>query len=569
MPLYRYSGSSTIDEVRFFSNENGGTRAYLHAAKHADPEKLQAVIHDLNKQGFVTSPCHLNGQEVLEVRGFGKESKLRAALGEVGAVHGHPHRDELGDDKLDVLAWFKQKSLIISALFYLVGDFCFIKYEKVNTKIKDTKKDEKHAALNAAIATFNTDKSAANKVAEYTDVDNRSKFAKSKVWDWLAGYGYLAGSTSSLASLMLRGDTSQMELGSISRFISDAARDAGLEVAGHPALQNAMGLHDTRSKAAKVFTTYSAEMMNLSFATAGLAIAKDSFETHQRLSKEEKAFGHVYDFSKDQRHLDDKSVAFKDVVLGTGTVLSGVTSSIIKEKPVDPNKQRKKGVAGVIEYMKERPLRIAGAGYLISTVIHLWSSLQERGSIKNENKIRGTDNQFPTDHTTYRLGFVIMNLIAEVIMYFSSKGHGEGMKSDESLDITATSMVAQMIAKKPLEEREALVNTMAEALAQQQALGIKVDKAKTMLHEQLAALEKNPWAKAVAVQVEPSAPVVMAEKAAEEKAHAISDLASAPEAAPVNAATSHGITPREKTIPVQTSLIERAVAEPSFAGATL
>lgn len=573
MPLYRYSGNSIIDEVRFLSNENGGIRAYLHASKQAKPEELERTLSDLAKLGYIAVPCRLNGQDVLEVRGFKKESNLRTALGEAGAVTGHPLRDELGDDKLDAWAWFKQKSLMISSVLYLVGDFCFIQYEKVNTKIKETKKKEKAELLNEAVEKYNEGKVRADKLPEYSDEDTRSPFAKSKVWDWLAGYGYLAGSSSSLLSMLLRGDTSQTELGSISRYITDAARDAGLGVEENQPLQSSGLLRDTRSKFAKGFTTYSAEMMNLSFATAGVAIAKDSYETHARLSNEEKIYGAAYDFSKDKRHNDDKSVGVKDTILGLGTLFSGVTSSVIKEKPLDPNKPRKKGFAGLIEYLKERPLRIAGAGYLISTVIHLWSSLQERSSIHEDNKTSNRKEPFPDGHTTFRLGFVIMNLIAEVIMYFSSKGHGEGLKSDESLDLTATAMVAQMIAKKPKEQQAALVDTMADALSKPQALGIKVDKAKQLLREQLENLESNPWMKAVDTQKpavavandlgEPAVVKTTEVPAPKEIAGPRSDTEQMPQEAPQPAAASdqpsYSVAPREKTVPVPTSLIDRAV----------
>jgi len=487
MPLYKYSKNSTVSSIRLVKGESGASRAYLKAGESTDAKALSASIQALTKAGYIVSPCNFEGEQLLEVRKFKKFEDIHKVLSAANSVSGEPEKHNLEDDKFSLRKWFKKQSLIVSSLFYLVGDFCYIKYEKVNTGVKETKKHEKREAINAAIRT---------KGGSESEMMPEIKPHKNNIWDWLAGYGYLTGSSSSLASMIMRGDTSGIELGEISRRVLSAFKDAGVEINENLPIFSTSKLNDTRNPLSRAFQTYSAEMMNLSFATAGLAIAKDNAETAIRLREEEKKYGKYYDFKNDKRHQDDKLVAALDVALGSGTITSGVASSVIKEQPIDVNKPKKDGADGVVDYLKERPLRIAGAGYIVSTIIHLVSSLKERASIQEENKTREESKKFPITHTAWRLGFVIANLVAETIMYFSSKGHGTGVKSDDSIDATTIGMVAQIIHNQPAEMRAELIKRMAPAIAKVDILNIKIETAAELLTAQVAALDANPWSKA-------------------------------------------------------------------------
>jgi hypothetical protein len=499
MPLYRYHApESVIDELRFITNGSGGTRAYLHAGESATPEQLRTISETLASSGYVTVPCRIKDRDMLEIRGFKKEEDIRIVLGEVGAVHGESIRDRLAEDTLSIKDWFKQKSLMLTSLAYLVGDLCYVQFDKLNAGIKHQKKQQKAEAINEALLASSGGENAKRYDSEIPVFHHA--VMKSPLWDTLSGYGYLAGTTTSLVSLALRGDSSDRELGDIARRVSRLVNQEGLSAEGCNALQHATTFKDTRSPFAQKFTTYSSEMLNGSFAVAGLAIAKQNIETYKRLHAEEQHYGHVYDFSNDTQHQNEKSVAKKDLLLGLGTITSGIASAVINEKPHDSNKPHKQGLAGIWEHLKEKPLRIAGLGYFMSTAIHIAGSLQERRSLMEQNKSKADKDKIPITHTTYRLIFGLLNVVAEGVMYFSSKGHGEGVRCDESLNLTAAALVAQIIAKQPPERHAEMVEKMATSLAKPEMLGMKIEKAKELLTSQLQGLASNQWANAMGEQ---------------------------------------------------------------------
>ena len=418
MPAYQYDKSSLIDEVTIITNETGGTRAYLHAKPNATPEELGEAMKGLLDRGYLSVPYEYKGKSVLEIRGFGKEDALLDSLKQQNLTSGTSQKKEVAEDKISFFKKLSKKSLIVSALLYLVGDAAYIKYEKVDNVIKAKEHEEKLGEI--------------NKIRKNRGESLLADEAKpSSPWDWLAGYGYLAGSTSSLAAMLLQKDPSEQEIQKASKTFLQAAQAAGIEIDTDTALSRTANTKDDSGVIRKTFTKYPAELMNLSFATAGLAIARKSHYGLKDLKREEELYPEL-GLADNKKHLTEKSVAKKDVVLGLGTMASGIVSSFVKETPLDPDKPRKKGIAGVGEFLKEKPLRIAGYGYLISTVIHLVSSIQERQGIVAHNKETGENK--PVNHTTFRLIFVITNLIAEVIMSLSSKGHGSGVKTDDSID---------------------------------------------------------------------------------------------------------------------------------------
>ncbi len=616
MPLYRYNISSPVDEVKFVRNESGGFRAYLHAAEGANQQDLQRIYAQLQETGHVLVPCHENGRAMLEVRGFKTPDGLRATLAEADATIGKPVKDDLAEDKLTAGQWLKKYALFMIAGIYLLSDYFYIKYEDVKSREIDDKKEKlAEEKLTAAIERYNgtnlystkpLPRSQAsidleNKIKDF-NASNHTTFDDKKItasldfstekspwakfWATLAGKGYLVGSSTSMLSLLLRGNTSNAEVGEISRYVMEAAKKHGLTPEEDPSLLHAASLHDTRSTFVQKYSQYSSELMNLSFATAGLAITKTNIESLQKLNAKEK----YYDFltgsdslRADQRHRSEKSVATKDIILGIGTMASGVASSFMTEKKHDPNVPKKKGIAGVIERMKENPLSIAGAGYLVSTFVHLWSSIQEMASIRKDNKelVAKGQEAFPIYHTGFRLAFVVMNLVAETGMLFTSKGHGEGVRNDSTLDDTATAMVASLIMRQPEEKHQELVVKMAKELSNATAIAKPVAEVAQMIEHQLQNIKKNPWSTVVPEVKIPKELLTPAteETVTKEKEIAIpatkipQELLNSPveekSDIPQKTAASFGILPREKVELVKTSLMDRAAANENAVAAVM
>lgn len=640
MPLYRFNSNSPIDEIKFLKNESGGFRAYLHASETTSPENLQRIYKQLQETGHVIVPSNHQGRPTLEVRGFQTPDGLRATLAEADATVGKPLKEELAEDKLSFGQLLKKYALFVIAGIYLASDWFYIKYEAVKASEVDEKKEQyaneklytaaqkfvlgKDADLPDVIRAnkfiedqkwLNDQKSAAEaKYKEWEEENKTRKFNKKalpssqqhtpkskidKFFSTLAGKGYLIGSTTSMLSLLLRGNTSNAETGDISRKVMEAAAKIGLSPEMDSNLIYASGLRDTRSKAVQKFSQYSSEIMNMSFATAGFAIARGNFKSLQSLKAKETEFSFLEGFEfkdndgtmvkgdlrLDARHRSEKSVARKDIIIGVGTIASGVASSLMNEKKHDPNVPKKKGIAGIIESMKENPLSIAGAGYLVSTFVHLISSIQEFTSIRNDNKVYAEkarlENKdfkpFPTRHTVFRLLFVVMNLIAETGMLFTSKGHGEGVRNDSSLDKTATAMAATLIQRQPKEKHEELIKGMAKELSNASAIAHPVAKVEEWIREQMSNLEKNPWAPVINKDLSNAirttsvavAPELLTQPVAERldvkqpqtaPLHAEKIAANVAEKTNEKPASSFGIAPRSKAPIVQTSLLERAIA---------
>lgn len=506
MPLYRYNGNSLIDEARFIKNATGGVRAYLHAREGATAEELRGVVSKLAETGCVVVPTELNGRQMLEVRGFSKNEDLRATLGEIGGVSGLPFMEKLAEDQVSIKEWFRSKSLYLVSLLYLGGDVGFIAYENMQAKEKEgapkqgTKKGR-----------------ALEEPKKWLDFD--------KIMGRVGGLGYLAGSTTSLLSLLMKQDSTQEDLRNAASVSIKALQNSGVTLQADDPLALAAGKTNDIGWLRKTFTQHPSELMNLSFATAGTGISYTAYKDHQKDLKAEKENPALRNSKVHNVH---KLVHKLDIGLGLGTFASGMLGTFLKEKAPDPDKPRRKGLGGVVDWFKEKPLRISGYGYIISTFIHLISSIMERWAIVEDNKTKKPKDRKDLKGTGARLFFVITNFAAELILAFSSKGHGDGVKADASVNGTIVGMVAQTILKAPLERREELIGKMSATLARHDVLSIKKEAAEKLLRDQLAGFEKNPWAQALALQ----APVIAAVPPPEKDlAQAVSDTAPAPEAA--------------------------------------
>jgi hypothetical protein len=210
-------------------------------------------------------------------------------------------------------------------------------------------------------------------------------------------------------------------------------------------------------------------------------------------------------------------------------------------------------------------------------------------SITNDNKIyrekahkAGKEFEaFPVYHTIYRLMFVVMNLIAETGMLFTSKGHGDGVRSDTTLDKTATSMVASLIHRQPVEMRDELVQKMAMELSNAKAIAEPVAKVEKMIREQLANLDKNPWTNIINTEMlrTVSVPKELLVQPVEErldvaKTSVPQELVKQPveerlDVPAVKSSSAFGISPRSKAPLVQTSLLDRAIANENVASAVM
>src|SRR5688572_24554042 len=72
-----------------------------------------------------------------------------------------------------------------------------------------------------------------------------------------------------------------------------------------------------------------------------------------------------------------------------------------------------------------------------------------------------------------RGSFVVTNLIAELIVAISSKGHGEGVETDASVQKSMVAIAAELIAKQSPEMHEQMIQAVTRFLGDPKALGSK------------------------------------------------------------------------------------------------
>ncbi len=458
MSIYRYPQSKIIDEVTFRESDRGALRAYLHAPDGVGYEVLEPINVTLIAKGFKCVPQIFNGKPVLEIRKFSKRSDLLELLEQNGWITGKSeYIKEKGDD---VPFWerLKRRTLQLTGLFFIAADIGYMKYGQ-----------------------------------------------EEKRWEDVAGgFSYLLGSSEFAA--FGHADQSDLQIRNNVRKILEYAKEHGLAFDKHDAISNISEdkPRGTANSVYEILKNYPGEVGNSLTALAGAFIASSALR-HRVLKKfdpvtegtkaiaDMKAIGRSTAGMKAAK-VGEEAIAKKkfaggmDIGLGVTTLLSGLLGGWVKEKASDPDKSKATGIAGILEWVQEKPLRISGFGYMISTACHAFSTFIEYREAKKYNDKKAL-RAIP-----WRASFITFTIIGEILMTLSSKGHGEGVKSDKSLDDTMIAVTAELIAKQPKAMQETLINNLAQFLGRPDVLARKNDEVVQLLREQVRAICINPWA---------------------------------------------------------------------------
>lgn len=480
MAVYTYPQSKVIDEIIFRKTEKGTVRAYLHARPGISQEKIQHILDIFENKDFQVIPFNLNGRPMLEVHGVRHEKKFLALLDEHQWIDGLP---TIHTPKEEQIGWkdkLKKRSLQASGAFYVVGDYNFFR-----------------------------------------------KGVRDQQWeDMLAGIMY-AGGTMSLLGYG-RNDQSDIQIQNLSRRITRHILKEGVKLPPHHILPRTAEEKDKGLLSAVNGTLkqYPSEIFNFFTGLAGACIAASALR-HRLLSKPPSDIERVTKEAKIFR-----TAGWLDLGLGTITMASTALGGLVDERAPDPDKPKSHGVQAMLDWVKERPLTIAGAGLMVSTGLHAISSWLEYHQAKrlgHEDRLAAIKN---------RSWFVATNLAAEFLIAISSKGHGHGVQSDKSVYNSVVALTADLIAKQPEAMQESLIDYMAHFLGRPDVLAVKNEEVKKMLHEQVEAMRKNPWAAAtqalpaetsepsIAAPVKEKAPAWQAKIAAQETAAASPQLSA-------------------------------------------
>ncbi|MFW0777409.1 MAG: hypothetical protein ACN2B6_06795 [Rickettsiales bacterium] len=477
MSVYKYPQSNVIDEVTFKKSEGGHLSAYLHAVDGANHKQLHAITCKLAEQGWQVTPYNLNGKPVLQATGMRSEQQALGHLKEDKLISGAVEIIRDKEDKANLKETIKKRSLAASGAFYLIGDAAFSAY--------GYKGGDK---LNIA-----------------------------------AGMMYGAGTLSLLG--FGRKDQSDLQVRDLAKQMSQYMEDYGADLPKDCSLDViANDYHKgVIRKADDLLRRYPSELMNLFFAGAGVLIAKSAYKHVKNpvptgAEVEDVVGRHISGMQKKAPGLAVGETAKKalvatteakmtkmnklegklDIGLGGMTGLSGLFAMLVKEKAPDPDAPPKHGAAAVWDKVREKPLAVAGAGYMVSTLCHAVSTTIAWNNSTTERR----------KSVKFRAIFIAANLVAETLLAISSKGHGHGVKSDGSVDDTVIALAAESISKQPVGMQNLLVEQVSRFLGKPETLALKNEEVEEKLRAQVELMRKNPWAVAAsaAQQAAPAQP---------------------------------------------------------------
>lgn len=472
MALYRFASPSLIDELRIVRNATGGLRAYAHAGAHAEPAQLQGINDKLSAMGLMALPLTQDGRPALEIRGFESPAALTAQLQQLGVIQGDAAISSLPDDAPTPEERRRNMTLKATGWAYNVGDAAYMTYVLRGFRHEKTKL----AGLSPT---------ATAEIQKANDAIAASKF------DIGAGLGYAMGGTA--LTFFAGKDQSQQDLRAAMKKVSSYMQRDAVTVPNDVFAQD-MARRPQQSlyqRASSLITRYPSETLNTIYVGVGGLLA------HAAIKRARIAWvpGEKY-FSianKEARH------EITDIGLGAITLTSSLAGLLIKEKKDYSGKPKRDGLFGLVDWVRqdgasgvwhwvqEKPLRATGYGFMIATGFHAHASY---------GKYRDGTDEFLRKNVMFRAVFVAANVVAELLMAISSKGHGQGVKADDSIENSVIAATAEIIARQPEQERDGLVHRLAGFLATQDLVGSKTPaEVAAALQQQVRASHTNPWAR--------------------------------------------------------------------------
>jgi hypothetical protein len=431
LTIYRYASPSPIDSITFRKTENGSVRAYVHAGNGFDSKNAAEALQSMREQHYTCTAFLFEGKPMLEVRNFGKERDLLETLKPY--LSGEPKVAQEKPDKLTWLDWFKKRTLQLSGITYLVGDYGFMKYNY---------KEADKLGMTGAFCYF------------------LGTLA-------LVGYG--------------RNDQSDLQVRDLSKDLERFLCKQGVPAPKESALHHAVEEKDkTWLESAHEFgKKYPSELFNSITALAGMFVAASAYKGKisaiPKIGMDAKAI-------REMRH-----EGWMDFGLGTITAISGIFATLVKEKNPDPDEPPKKGLSWLWQKIQQHPLAIAGGGYSIATLCHAGSTWKAYKEAKRVNDLERLSS------VPGRALFVAMALTSEGLLAISSKGHGEGVVSDNSVDHTALAIAADFIARQPAHAQQDLIKATTQFLGEAKHLAMKNEEVARILTQQVQAMRNNPW----------------------------------------------------------------------------
>jgi hypothetical protein len=448
--LYHYGDDSVIQKISLGKSAGGGARAFIYAGEAATDEQASAIKDLLNTHGWHCVATEKDGEYCLELRGVKDIEPLENALRARGFLAGKQAHASADGKRISTGERIRNNMLLVSGGLNMLADVGYIRYGVLKSKLRDHEKDN---------------------------------------WqETAAGGAYMAGSTA--LTLFGHGDKSDHHINELCIKLRDKFLLDGLEIPERCAIRSFTTEQPGVLNHLKQFMEkHPSELGNGSYAVAGGLIALGA-----------------------HNNTGDKSTKVTESILGLTTVVSGLTPVVVKEQAPDPNRPEPKTPIGkAIRWVQERPNRVAGYGYMVSTAAHAVETVRKLWEATSEKDPK--EKMLTYEAYGMRGVFIVFNLISEVIMTLSSKGHGSGVKTDKSLDETAYAITADAIAHQAPGAREKLIVDLSQFLAHKDVLGGKEGEIETVLRSRVAKLSRNPWSPLYGASAATDTPSVREERA--------------------------------------------------------
>ncbi len=431
MSIFKYSDSSPVNEITLRKTAGGGSRAFLFARDDISADQAEKIKATLNNAHLSCVASEKDGRHCLEVRGCKNVSVIESVLGAAGLLKGHTQEDRSDNEKFSLKDKIRNNLVSIYGMLNLAADVGYYQYGKMKKDLGD-----------------------------------------GSVWeDQAAAVAYAAGSSNFF--LFGRGDKSDHQARDIALNIQKEFHDRGLELSSDSAAMAFSVISHRQGMARKAnnyLAKHGAEAGNVATAMAGAFVAKGALKS------------------------DKTSTKIMDGVLGATTFASGIGAAVVKEKAPDPNNRPTTTWGKVKEWVHERPNRLAGYGYMVSTALHAVQTVFHYNGAEEKYKKDIAKVKLAHKAYSYRGAFIVLNLIGEFVLAAASKGHGSGVKGNESIEETALSLVADAIVRQPQAKRDELIRDMGQKfLTNPDVLGGDGAELEAKLYQRVHKLESSPW----------------------------------------------------------------------------
>lgn len=461
MTRYYYSQSPFIDEVVFKETPKGDLHAYLHVSEGADPAKRAVAIEAFKAAKYDWTTFALEGKPTLEVRGFRSKTELIAKLTHKKLVEGTPDITVPEKKKLGWWGWIRENSLQASGVSMTIADIGYTVYGAMEHKWKDV----------------------------------------------VAGLSYLSGST--ILSTYGRNDQGDLQIRHMAQAVLAEAQknaysisaDSAVAVLGAPRKEGVL------TKLHNFMREHPAEMGNMMYVSAGAFLGASALQS--------RVYGTPRKDMTAKQIEEMRKGGWGDTALGATTVASGLFATLVKEKAHDPDAPEKKGLARIWEWIQKRPLTIASWGYMGSTLCHAWTTAHETWEARRvrddpatpKSEIKEAKHKLKS--VPWRILFIVATIIGEILLSISSKGHGEGVVSDNTVNNSVIALTADMIARQPQHMQEGIIDHMGSFLGGSTMFAMKNEEVKDLLRQQVEAARNNPWIAPETKQTAASSPAAV------------------------------------------------------------